>query len=70
MSDFCLLSGGFLAVLIPVCNGIFSQAWFWQTFAQGHVQIAFIDVSWIVLAIISFFAFAKSKKSKTKLAYK
>jgi len=70
MSDFCLLSGGILAFLIPICNGIFSQAWFWQTFAQGHVQIAFIDVSWIVLAIISFFAFAKSKKSKTKLAYK
>jgi len=63
MSNFCLLSGSILGVLIPIFNGIISDAWFWNSFAQGDVQIAFVDVFWLVLSMLSFFAYAKSKPS-------
>ena len=63
MSNFCLLSGSILGFLIPIFNGIISDAWFWNSFAQGDVQIAFVDVFWLVLSMLSFFAYAKSKPS-------
>ena len=66
MSNFCLLSGSILGFLIPLANGIFSNSWFWEQFAIGRIQIAFIDIFWLVLALLSLFAFTKSKSSTKK----
>lgn len=67
MSNFCLLSGSILGFLIPLANGIFSDSWFWEQFAMGHLQIAFIDIFWLVLALLSLFAFTKSKSPAKKI---
>ena len=67
MSDFCLIAGSILGFLIPLANGVFSNSWFWEQFALGNVQIAFVDLFWIILALLSLFAFTKSKSPVKEL---
>ncbi|MCX2679545.1 PepSY-associated TM helix domain-containing protein [Galbibacter sp. EGI 63066] len=61
-NKYCLLSGSILGLLIPVSNGITTGNWFWKAYANGHFQSFFIDVFWIVLALITLWVTFKLKK--------
>ncbi len=63
---FCLFSGSILGFLIPIANGIKTGNWFWISYTNNHFQMYFIDVFWIVLSTITFYAAFKIKSSSLK----
>jgi hypothetical protein len=39
---------GILAVLVPIANGVGTQAWLWTSAARGHWVVAGIDASFLI----------------------
>lgn len=58
---FCLFTGSILGFLIPVTNGVKTGNWFWTTYTNHQFQLFFIDLFWIILAIITMYAAWKIK---------
>jgi len=64
-----LISGGILALWIPVVNGIMSGNWLWEAYRNGHEQVMLVDLLWLILGLVALWiAFFKLGKSKSKIA--
>src|SRR5690606_24547642 len=63
-NKYCLLLGGIIGFFITVVNGIVSGKWFWLTLNEVYFQSFFIDMLWIVLAVISLLVFFKLNKKE------
>ncbi|MEM6318056.1 MAG: PepSY-associated TM helix domain-containing protein [Bacteroidota bacterium] len=48
-----LFAAGGLGLLIPILNGLQAGNWFWVAIAKGYSNSAFVDISWILLAVIT-----------------
>ncbi len=44
---------GILGIAIPVANGITTGLWLWKSFGEGYIDTFFIDLSWLLIALIS-----------------
>ncbi len=63
-----LISGGILALWIPVVNGIMSGNWLWTAYKNGQEQILLVDLLWLVLGLVTLWiAFFKLKTKQTEL---
>jgi hypothetical protein len=60
-NKYCLLLGSIIGLAVPVVNGIVTGNWFWISLSN-HFQVFFIDVFWIILASIGWFAFTRLPK--------
>ena len=56
-----LLSAG-LCLLLPVLDGVVRNNWFWNTFAKGQLDILFVDLLFLALAVVSGVALVKTRK--------
>ncbi|MEM7550978.1 MAG: PepSY-associated TM helix domain-containing protein [Bacteroidota bacterium] len=61
-----LIAAGILGIIIPVLNGIHSGLWFWKSLPLGYMDSFFIDVSWLVMGVITLIAAYKSKPTHKK----
>lgn len=61
---FCLLSGSILGFLIPITNGLKTGNWFWISFNNHQFQSFFIDSFWIIVSIITLYAYYKVNKKR------
>lgn len=52
----CLLSGSILGFIIPIANGLTTGNWFWISFGNHQFQLFFVDVFWIVISAVTFYA--------------
>lgn len=50
-----IIAGGF-GLLIPLLNGIQSGLWFWKSLGLGYTDSFFVDVSWLVMSVITLWA--------------
>ncbi|MEM8896312.1 MAG: hypothetical protein AAGC88_17165, partial [Bacteroidota bacterium] len=48
-------------LFIPLLNGIQSGLWFWKSLAIGYPDSFLVDVSWLVMSVISLWAAWKAK---------
>ncbi|MEM6831804.1 MAG: PepSY-associated TM helix domain-containing protein, partial [Bacteroidota bacterium] len=51
-----LIIAGGLGLLIPLLNGIQSGLWFWKSLGMGYTDSFFVDVSWLVMSVITLWA--------------
>jgi uncharacterized iron-regulated membrane protein len=65
-NKYSLLSGGILAFLIPIVNGICNGNWLWISFQTQNFSVLFIDIFWIGIGLISLYSYNKIKFSKTE----
>lgn len=47
---------------LPIADGVQRGNWFWVTFSQGRYDILFIDLLFLILAVISLVVLVKMKK--------
>ncbi|WP_028296573.1 PepSY-associated TM helix domain-containing protein [Olivibacter sitiensis] len=57
-----LLLGAILSLLVVVSNGLFSGNWPWYTLEHGAMDIFFLDMFWLCLAVIAFISYMKIRK--------
>lgn len=57
-----LILSGLMCFLVPLTDGIKRNNWFWNTFNQGRYDILFIDLLFLILAIISVVVLIKMKQ--------
>ncbi|WP_228235154.1 PepSY-associated TM helix domain-containing protein [Allomuricauda sp. M10] len=64
-----LISGGILAVWIPVVNGIMTGNWLWTAYIKGQQQVLLVDLLWLILGLVALWiAFFRLETSKSKKA--
>jgi hypothetical protein len=64
-----LISGGILAVWIPVVNGIMTGNWLWTAYLNGQKQVMLVDLLWLILGLVALWiAFFRLETSKSKKA--
>ncbi len=49
-----LMVGGFLALLVPIANGIATGGWIWHTLSQ-YPWVAYIDIFWIIAGLTALY---------------
>lgn len=54
-----LLLGALFSFLIPISNGFISGNWIWITLYNNQYNIAFIDLLWLIIALISLGIYCK-----------
>lgn len=59
-----LLLSVLLCLLLPLLDGLVRGNWFWKTFATGAYDILFIDVLFLILAILSLFVYIKIRREQ------
>ena len=64
-NKYALLSGSIIGFFVPITNGIVTGNWFWLAYNNGQFQSFFIDVFWLILAIITLLVTFKIKKKET-----
>ncbi len=65
-----LLVSAIAGILVPMSSGIISDNWIWKTIANQQYEILVIDVLWILISIVSFYAYLKvSKKIKLQSSF-
>lgn len=65
-----LLVSAIAGILIPISSGIISDNWIWKTIANQQYEILTIDVLWILISMVSFYAYSKvSKKIKGQSSF-
>jgi len=62
-NKYSILSGGILALLIPIANGIVSGNWFWATYLNNQWDIWVVDMLWIGIGLLSLYAVSRLKNS-------
>ncbi|RIV72115.1 PepSY-associated TM helix domain-containing protein [Flagellimonas aequoris] len=66
-NKWTLISGGILALLIPITNGLVSGNWLWTAYRNGQEQILLVDLLWLVLGMVTLWiAFFKLKTKQTE----
>ncbi len=61
-NKYTLLSGGVLALCIPLISGFTSGNWIWKTFTAGQNNVFMIDVLWLMLSLTSLFVIVRLKQ--------
>lgn len=61
-----LLSGSILGLLIPVSNGLVTGNWIWKSYSEGHSQILFIDLFWVLLSCAGFMVIIKLRRKEVE----
>ncbi|MEO0553479.1 MAG: PepSY-associated TM helix domain-containing protein [Bacteroidota bacterium] len=61
INKHALIVAGVLGILIPVFNGTQSGLWFWKSYGMGYLDSFFVDVSWLVMSVITLWAAWKAK---------
>lgn len=59
INKHALLSGSILGLLIPIANGLTTGNWFWNSFVRQQFQIFFVDMFWLVLALVTLWISCK-----------
>lgn len=54
-----------LGFLIPITNGIVSNNWMWNTYANKHYHVFLVDVLWLIIAIVAGFVFKRIKPKQS-----
>jgi len=57
-----LILSGILCFLLPLADGVKRNNWFWTTFNDGRFDILFIDLLFLILAILSCVVLFKMKR--------
>jgi uncharacterized iron-regulated membrane protein len=60
-----LAIGSLLALLIPICNGIITEDWFWKTFAKGQYYVFSVDLTWFLTGVLGLWIYSNLKKKKS-----
>lgn len=63
-----LLLGALLALLVPVAQGVMTGNWLWHSFLAGQTDIFSIDFLWLMIALLAFLAYRKSRAFFKNLA--
>ncbi|WP_103866194.1 PepSY domain-containing protein [Aquimarina sp. I32.4] len=53
INKHALILAGILGIAIPLLNGLQSGLWFWTSLQSNYIDSFFIDISWLLLGIIS-----------------
>ena len=62
-----LLLAGVMGLAIPIINGLITDLWFWKSRGMGYIDSFFVDVSWLILAVITLIiTFTMSPAGKRK----
>src|SRR5690606_25818423 len=61
-NKYCLLLGSIIGFFVPVVNGVISGKWLWLPLNEHYFQSFFIDMLWILLAIIGLWVFFKLER--------
>ena len=56
INKHALLLAGVLGLIIPILNGIQSGLWFWKSLGMNYPDSFLVDVSWIIMSVISLWA--------------
>lgn len=56
-----LLLGSILSICLPFVNGHITGGWFWNNIIHNRVDIAVVDVLWILIGFIGLLAFYKTQ---------
>lgn len=59
-----LLLGSILSLGVALVSGIYADNWLWNTFSRGAMDIFFLDLFWIVIAILTFFSYLKIRQKQ------
>lgn len=59
-----LLTGSVIGFLVPFVNGVISGDWIWESLRDGHFQVLFVDVFWLVLSVATFWVYLKVKNKQ------
>ncbi|MEM9389498.1 MAG: PepSY-associated TM helix domain-containing protein [Bacteroidota bacterium] len=70
INKHALLVAGVFGLLIPVFNGLESGLWFWKSLGMGYKDSFFVDVSWLVISVITLWAAWKAKPVDKRLGEK
>ncbi|MEM9400840.1 MAG: hypothetical protein AAF984_11600, partial [Verrucomicrobiota bacterium] len=66
INKHALLISGSLGLCITIVNGIQTELWLWKSLRMGYPDSFLIDVSWMAMGIISFYAAWKAKPMQKK----
>ena len=67
-NKWTLISGGILALWIPIANGIMTGNWLWTSYLKGQEQILLVDLLWLILGLVTLWiAFFKLETKKSGL---
>jgi len=61
ITAFCLLTGGILALAVPLANGLSTGDWLWHT-AGSYPYVFYTDIVWLFTGILSLLLFSRLKK--------
>ena len=56
-----LLLGALLALWVPLTQGLVTGNWMWYALARGQIDIFIIDLLWLIIALLAFIAYRKSR---------
>ena len=56
-----MLLAGVLGLAIPISNGVITGLWFWKSLGMGYSDSFLVDVSWLVMGVITLLAAWKAK---------
>jgi len=57
-----LLLGSLLSLGVALVSGLYSGNWLWSTFSRGAMDIFFLDLFWITIAVLTFFSYLKIRQ--------
>lgn len=61
-----LVLGGTLGILVPICNGLHSDLWFWKSLDTNHIDSFFVDLIWLFTGVITLIIGLNTKKLISK----
>ena len=61
INKHALLLAGVLGLAIPISNGVMTGLWFWKSLGMGYSDSFLVDVSWLVMGVITLLAAWKAK---------
>lgn len=62
-----LLLGSILGIAVPITDGFVTGNWLWKSYQNGDIQIFMVNFFWLTIAVVTFWAFVKTKKRTTSL---
>ncbi|MEM8568644.1 MAG: hypothetical protein AAGF85_19460, partial [Bacteroidota bacterium] len=56
INKHAILVAGIFGLAIPIINGSVTGLWFWKSLGMGYSDSFFVDISWLVLSLITLWA--------------
>lgn len=66
VNKHALVLAGVFGLAIPLVNGVVTGLWFWKSPGMGYTDSFFVDVSWLVLSLVTLWAVVKIKPVEKK----